>query len=110
MDGLFSWNEGCGGKHAGKSKLTADAAEQAALCDLSKSEQCDEADRARAILLMLDGWRAGEVAATPGVTVSTVRHWRGCFTHGGVARLRRLKAPGRLAAIGPRAGAIVATI
>jgi hypothetical protein len=33
----------------GKSKLTADAAERAALRALSKSEQRDEADRARAI-------------------------------------------------------------
>jgi hypothetical protein len=35
----------------GKSKLTADAAEQAVLRDLSKSKQRGEADRARAILL-----------------------------------------------------------
>jgi hypothetical protein len=34
---------------AGKSTLTADAAEQAALRALSKSEQRGEADRARAI-------------------------------------------------------------
>ena len=34
---------------AGKSKLTADAAEQARLRALSKSEQRGEADRARAI-------------------------------------------------------------
>ena len=39
----------------GKSKLTADAAERAALRDLSKSEQRGEADRARAILLTLEG-------------------------------------------------------
>jgi len=39
----------------GKSKLTADAAEQAALRGLSKSEQRGEADRARAILLTLEG-------------------------------------------------------
>ena len=37
----------------GKSKLTADAAEQAALRGFSKSEQRGEADRARAILLTL---------------------------------------------------------
>src|SRR3954463_3056464 len=50
---------------AGKSKLTADAAERAALRDLSKSEQRGEADRARAILLTLEGRRAGEIAAFP---------------------------------------------
>jgi hypothetical protein len=51
----------------GKSTLTADAAEQAALRGLSKSEQRGEADRARAILLMLEGRRAEEIAAVLGV-------------------------------------------
>src|SRR5215207_5624958 len=95
---------------AGKSTLTADAAEQAALRALSKSEQRGEADRARAILLTLEGRRAEEIAATLGVHVSTVRNWRGYFAHGGIAGLRRRKAPGRQATIGPRAGAIAAAI
>src|SRR3954471_15093289 len=69
----------------GRSKLTADAAEQAALRGLSKSEQRGEADRARAILLTLEGRRAGEIAAVLGVHVSTVRNWRGYFAHGGAA-------------------------
>src|SRR4051794_41782513 len=79
---------------AGKSKLTADAAEQAVLRDLSKSEHRGEADRARAILLTLEGRRAGEIAAVLGVHISTVRNWRGYFAHGGVAGGRG----------GPRAG------
>src|SRR3954467_10521892 len=62
----------------GKSKLTADAAEQAVLRALSKSEERGEADRARAILLTLEGRRAGEIAAVLGVHISTVRNWRGC--------------------------------
>src|SRR3954464_13280376 len=61
----------------GKSKLTADAAEQAALRALSKSEQRGEADRARAILLTLEGRKAAEIAAVLGVHISTVRNWRG---------------------------------
>jgi transposase len=93
----------------GKSKLTADAAERAALRVLSKSEHRGEADRARAVLLMLEGWGAGEIAAL-GVHVSTVRNWRGYFAHGGVAGLRRRTAPGRQATIGPHAGAIAAAI
>ena len=72
----------------GKSKLTADAAERAVLRDLSKSEHRGEADRARAILLTLEGRQAGEIAAVLGVHVSTVRNWRGYFAHGGVAGLR----------------------
>ncbi len=94
----------------GKSKLTADAAERAALRALSKSGQRGEADRARAILLMLEGRHAGEIAAVLGVHVSTVRNWRGYFAHGGVAGLRRRQRPGRQSAIGPHAGAIAAAI
>src|SRR5690242_20212654 len=94
----------------GKSTLTADAAERAVLCDLSKSEHRGEADRARAILLTLQGRRAGEIAAVLGVHVSTVRNWRGYFAHGGVAGLRRRPRPGQQAKIGPHAGAIAAAI
>jgi transposase len=94
----------------GKSTLTADATERAALRDLSKSEQRGEADRARAILLTLEGRHAGEIAAVLGVHVSTVRNWRGYFAHGGVAGLRRRPRPGQQAVIGPHAGAIAASI
>jgi len=94
----------------GKSKLTADAAEWAALRNLSKSEHRGEADRARAILLRLEGQRAEAIAGALGVHVSTVRNWRGYFAHSGVAGLRRRKAPGRQAVIGPHAGAIAAAI
>src|ERR687893_778175 len=94
----------------GKSKLTADASEQATLHALSKSEHRGEADRARAILLTLEGRRAGEIAAVLGVHISTVRNWRGYFAHGGVAGLRRRPRPGQQAKIGPHAAAIAATI
>ena len=94
----------------GKSKLTADAAEQAALRALSKSEHRGEADRARAILLTLEGRKAEEIAAVLGVHVSTVRNWRGYFAHSGVAGLRRRHRPGQQAKIGPHAGAIAAAI
>jgi transposase len=94
----------------GRSTLTADAAERAVLRALSKSEQRDEADRARAILLTLEGRKADEIAAVLGVHVSTVRNWRGYFLHGGVAGLRRRPRPGQQAKIGPHAGAIAAAI
>src|SRR5829696_7723614 len=94
----------------GKSKLTADAAERATLRALSKSEQRGEADRARAILLTLEGRRAAESATVLGVHVSTVRNWRGYFAHGGVAGLRRRQRPGQQAKIGSQVGAIAAAI
>ena len=61
----------------GKSTLTADAAEQATLRALSKSEQRGEADRARAILLTLEGRHAGEIAAVLGVHVWTTASVQG---------------------------------
>src|ERR671928_2098453 len=67
----------------GKSKLTADAVEQAALRALSKSEQRGEADRARAILLTLEGRKAEAIAAVLGGHISTVRKWRGGFSRRG---------------------------
>jgi transposase len=94
----------------GKSKLTADAAEWAVLRGLSKSEHRGEADRARAILLTLEGRKAEEIATVLGVHISTVRNWRGYFLHGGVAGLRRRPRPGQQAKIGPHAGAIAAAI
>src|ERR671939_777621 len=81
----------------GKSTLTADAAEQAALRALSKSEQRGEADRARAILLTLAGRKAEEIAAVLGVHISTVRNWRGYFAHGGGAGLPGRQRPGEQA-------------
>src|SRR3954454_1974150 len=94
----------------GKSKLTADAVEQATLRDLSKSEHRGEADRARAILLTLEGRRAEEIATVLGVHISTVRDWRGYLAHGGVAGLRRRQRPGRQDKIGPHAGAVAGEI
>src|SRR3982751_6932556 len=80
----------------GKSTLTADAAEQAALRALSKSEQRDEADRARAILMTLEGRRAEKIAAVLGVHVSTGRNWRGCGdARGQDSRPRSGRMPGR---------------
>src|SRR5690349_11948125 len=94
----------------GKSKLTADAAERAALRNLSKSEHRGEGDGAGAMLLTLEGQRAEEIAAALGVHVSTVHNWRGYFAHSGVAGLRRRPRPGQQATIGPHAGAIAAAI
>ena len=90
----------------GKSTLTADAAERAALRALSKSEQRGEADRARAILLTLEGRKAEEIAAVLGVHVSTVRNWRGYFAHGRVAGLRRRPRLGGQSVVGRHAGKI----
>ena len=93
----------------GKSTLTADAAEQAALRALSKSEQRGEADRARAILQKQEKQKTKKNTTVLGLHISTVRNWRGCLAPGGVAGLRRPR-PGQQAKIGPQAGAIAAAI
>jgi len=61
----------------GRSRLIADAAVQVALRQLSRLEDRGEADRARAILLTLEGRRAEAIAAALGVHVSTAHNWRG---------------------------------
>src|SRR3954453_8400017 len=79
----------------GKSELTADAAEQAVLRGWAKSEHRGEADRARAILLTLEGRRAGEIAAVLGVHISTVRNWRGYLAHGGAVAAPEARTAGQ---------------
>ncbi len=73
---------------------------------LSRSDVRGEADRARAILLILQGWTSLEVAEAFGVTPEAVRHWRGWFTERGVDALRSTLAPGPPRARGERALAV----
>ena len=59
---------------AGRSSLIATAEQKAALQALSQSDVRGEADRARAILLTLQGWTSPQVAQAFGVTADAVRH------------------------------------
>jgi len=77
---------------------------------LSRSHVRGEADRARAILLTLQGWTSLEVAEAFGVTPEAVRHWRGWFGERGVDALRSTLAPGPSAARGERALEVAATL
>ncbi len=94
----------------GRSKITADDDERAALRGLARSGHRVEADHARAILLTLAGRDARAIAAALGVHVSTVREWRGLFTRGGTAALRRRKPPGRPNRVGSVAAALAEAI
>lgn len=80
---------------AGKSRVGATAEQRAALGDLAGSRDRGEADRARAILLTLEGWTSPRIGEAFGVREDTVRLWRGDFARGGVEALRRRVAPGR---------------
>jgi len=95
---------------AGRSPLVATAEQEAELRALSRSDVRGEADRARAILLTLQGWTSGEVAEAFGVTPEAVRHWRGWFSERGVDALRASLAPGPSPAKGQRALAVASAL
>ena len=73
---------------AGKSPVKASDEQRAALEVLAVSRNRGEADRARAILLTLDGWTSARIAEVFLVREDTVRFWRGDFARGGVEALK----------------------
>ena len=73
---------------------------------MARSDRRDEADRARALLLTLEGWTSARLGAAFGVGADSVRRWRSWFTEGGVEALRASPAPGRSAAKGDWAIAV----
>lgn len=79
---------------AGKSPVMASDAQRAALESLAGSRERGEADRARAVLLTLNGWTSARIAEAFGVREDTVRLWRSDFMHGGVEGLKASVGPG----------------
>ena len=92
---------------AGWLPLVATAKQEAELRTLSRSDVRGEADRARPILLMSQGWTGIEVAEAFGVTPAAVRHQRVLFNERGVDALRASLAPGPSPAQDERALAVV---
>ncbi len=80
----------------GKSSVTATDEQRAALKLMAHSADRAEADRARAVLLTLDGWTSAAIAEAFRVREDTVRLWRSEFMSGGVDALRMRIAPGPL--------------
>jgi transposase len=81
-----------------QSWISASAEQRAELRALARSSDWEEADRARAILLSLEGWTSEQIAAAFCVRTDSVRHWRWIFGRKGVAGLQARTAPGRTAA------------
>ncbi|NGM37994.1 MULTISPECIES: helix-turn-helix domain-containing protein [Methylobacterium] len=79
---------------AGRSRLSATAAQRAELSALAGGADRPEADRARAILLTLSGWTSPRIAEAFGVQENTVRLWRSAFQAEGIAALRTRVASG----------------
>lgn len=79
---------------AGRPRVVATAEQCEELRALAVSVDRAEADRARALLLSLQGWSSFRIAEAFSVKPDSVRHWRWTFGCQGVAGLRTRKAPG----------------
>ena len=79
---------------AGRPRVVATAEQCEELRALAGSPDRQEADRARAILLSLQGWSSFRIAEAFSVEPDSVRHWRWTFGRDGVSGLRARKAPG----------------
>jgi transposase len=79
---------------SGRSWIVATPEQCEELLGLSASSDREEADRARAMLLSLEGWTSERIAAAFCARPDSVRHWRWIFGREGVAGLRARKAPG----------------
>jgi transposase len=79
---------------SGKSPLVASAEQRDGLRRLAISTNRAEADRARAVLLSLTGWKSAAIGEVFGVREDTVRDWRSTFMRDGVAGIERHPAPG----------------
>lgn len=95
---------------AGQTRVRASSEQRAELAILSRSPRRDEADRARAVLLSLEGWTSEAIGTAFGVTAASVRHWRQWYGEGGVAALRAAVVAGPSGERGLRALAMAATI
>ena len=79
---------------AGRPRVVATAEQCRELRALAGSSDREEADRARAILLSLEGWSSFRIGEAFSVEPDSVRHWRWTFGREGVAGLRARKKPG----------------
>jgi transposase len=80
---------------AGHPRVVSTVEQLDGLRALAQSARRDEADRARAIVLSINGWTSGQIACAFGVTPDSVRRWRCWFAEAGVEGLRAGERPGR---------------
>ena len=87
----------------GQSRLEATDAQRRTLEQLARSAERGEADRARAVLLSLDGQSSAWIGQALRVRADTVRTWRSLFAKAGVEALRAKPRTGRPAKQGAAA-------
>lgn len=80
---------------AGHPRVVASVEQLVELQALARSDRRDEADRARAIVLSVNGWTSGQIARAFGVTPDSVRRWRSWFAADGISGLRVGERAGR---------------
>jgi transposase len=80
---------------SGRTRVRSTGEQLTALQELARSDRRDEADRARAVVLSINGWTSGQIARAFGVTPDSVRRWRGWFAQDGVEGLRAGEHRGR---------------
>jgi transposase len=80
---------------SGRARVRSTGEQLTALQELARSDRRDEADRARAVVLSINGWTSGQIARAFGVTPDSVRRWRGWFAQDGVEGLRAGEHRGR---------------
>ena len=95
---------------AGHPRVISSSEQLVALQELARSERRDEADRARAIVLSVNGWTSGQIARAFGVTPDSVRRWRNWFATGGVDGLRAGERTGREAVKSEAASTVAAAL
>lgn len=95
---------------AGRPRVVSTAEQLTGLQDLARSDRRDEADRARAVVLSLNGWTSGQIARAFGVTPDSVRRWRSWFAEAGVEGLRAGERTGREAVKSEAAATVAAPL
>lgn len=90
--------------------LEASTAERRELETLAKSRDRQESDRARAIILSLDGLGRKQIAESLRVSLDQVSRWRGQFQRGRVEAIRSRQHPGRPPALAEAALPVVEEI
>jgi len=95
---------------AGHPRVVSTVEQLRGLQELARSDRRDEADRARAVVLSINGWTSGQIARAFGVTPDSVRRWRSWFMESGVAGLRPSERAGRAAVKSEAAARVAASL
>lgn len=72
----------------GRPRVKSTVEQLEGLQELARPDRRDEADRAHAVVLSINGWTSGQIARILGATPDSVWRWRSWFAADGVEGLR----------------------